>query len=58
MNEPYKTDCRCSEPHCAKCLSSNCKDKDCLIHTKEAKIAWRRNWELANNKVFPEADNF
>ena len=54
MNEQSNPKCQCNEPGCAKCLSVNCQDKDCLIHTKEAKIAWRRNWELGNNKKCPE----
>jgi hypothetical protein len=50
--------CLCNEPQCAKCLSVNCGDKECQIHTKEAKIAWRKKWEIANKKTFPHQDNF
>lgn len=38
--------CLCDEPLCAKCLSENCKVKNCLIHTKEAKLKWK----IKNNK--------
>lgn len=50
--------CQCDESQCAKCLSINCQDKNCQIHTREAKIAWRKKWEIANNKPFPHQDNF
>lgn len=50
--------CQCDELQCAKCLSINSKDKNCPTHTREAKIAWRKRWETANNKPFPEPKNF
>lgn len=50
--------CRCDEPQCAKCLSVNCKDENCPTHTREAKMTWRKRWETANNKPFPEPENF
>lgn len=50
--------CQCDESQCAKCLSVNCKDKNCITHTKEAKIAWRKRWEITNHKPFPEENNF
>ncbi len=50
--------CLCDEPQCAKCLSVNCEDKDCLIHTKEAKIKWQKNWEVDNKKPFPGPKNY
>ncbi len=50
--------CLCDTQLCAKCLSVNCEDKNCTTHTKEAKIAWRKNWELNNKKPFPKPENF
>lgn len=50
--------CKCDEPQCGKCLSVNCKDKECPTHTKEAKIAWRKRWEVANKKPFPHSENY
>jgi hypothetical protein len=50
--------CECSESQCAKCLSINCEDKNCPTHTKERKIAWRKNWELNNHKNFPHPENY
>jgi hypothetical protein len=50
--------CECTERQCAKCLGVNCQDKGCLTHTKEAKIAWRKRWEISNNKTFPHKENF
>lgn len=50
--------CLCDEPQCAKCLSVNCQDKDCLVHTKDAKIRWQKNWEVGNNKPFPGPRNY
>lgn len=35
--------CLCDTTYCGKCLSVGCVDKNCTIHTKEAKRAWRRN---------------
>ncbi len=46
--------CLCNEPTCAKCLSVNCKDDNCPVHTKENKIAWRKRWEKAHHKPFPK----
>lgn len=53
-----KEKCLYEERLCAKCLSINCKDKNCSIHTREAKIAWRQRWEIANKKPFPHEENF
>lgn len=50
--------CLCDEPRCAKCLSVNCRDKDCIIHTKELKMAWQKNWEFGNKKPWPEPKNY
>ncbi len=33
----------CDEPLCAKCLSGNCNDNNCLIHTMQAKVNFWRN---------------
>lgn len=51
-------ECLCSDKDCAKCLSINCQGKDCLIHTREEKVAWRKRWEQANKKQFPHAENY
>lgn len=50
--------CLCDEPQCAKCLCVGCQDKDCSVHTKNAKIRWQKNWEVGNNKSFPEPKNY
>lgn len=50
--------CGCIEPQCGKCLSVNCSDVKCAIHTKEAKMAWRKRWEFANKKPFPHPENY
>ncbi len=50
--------CQCEEPNCGKCLSINCQDHDCLVHTREAKARWRRNWEMASRKEFPHPKNY
>lgn len=42
--------CLCDTPLCAKCLSVNCEDKDCKVHTPEAKMRWQKNWEIGNKK--------
>lgn len=34
--------CRCDTAHCAKCLSVNCKDDNCPVHTQELKVDWHR----------------
>jgi hypothetical protein len=65
-SHPYHTNksevltkkCECDTPLCAKCLSVNCIDKGCLTHTKEAKIAWRQNWETNNKETFPHPENY
>lgn len=51
-------ECKCDESQCGKCLSVGCKDKNCPTHTKQAKIAWRKEWEMVNHKPFPEENNF
>lgn len=43
--------CLCNNSQCAECLSVNCKDENCPIHTKEYKTEWRRIWEI--NKKTP-----
>ena len=50
--------CKCDDAFCAKCLSINCQDKNCSMHTKENKMAWRKRWELANHKIFPSPENY
>lgn len=50
--------CICNTTLCAKCLSINCIDKNCTTHTKEAKIAWRKNWEATNKAIFPHPANY
>ena len=39
--------CLCDNSKCAKCLSVNCQDPECLIHTKENKETW---WLARGNK--------
>ena len=34
--------CKCADANCAKCLSVNCRDENCPVHTKERKELWRR----------------
>ncbi len=50
--------CKCVNVQCAKCLSINCQDKSCPVHTKEHKETWRRRWEEANKKPFPYPKNY
>lgn len=50
--------CLCKTPLCAKCLGTNCEDKDCQTHTKEEKIAWRKRWEKAHKKALPYPENY
>jgi len=50
--------CLCDDPTCAKCLSLNCEDKECRVHTKEKKQAWQQNWEKDNKKRFPHSKNY
>ncbi len=50
--------CLCAVPDCGKCLSINCKDKACLVHSKEAKKSWRLRWEVSNKKTFPHPKNY
>lgn len=50
--------CLCDNSTCAKCLSINCQDKNCKVHTKEGKEIWRRRWEEANKKSFPHPKNY
>lgn len=40
--------CLCDNPLCAKCLGVNCEDKDCKIHTHEAKVQWQKKWEAGS----------
>lgn len=40
--------CKCSEPLCGKCLSTNCKDENCITHTQENKNQWKRRREVGN----------
>lgn len=50
--------CLCDNPTCAKCLSVNCEDKECQVHTKEKKQIWQRNWEKGNKKEFLHPKNY
>ena len=50
--------CICDSSTCAKCLGANCEDKNCIIHTKERKEAWKNRWEEANKKSFPQPKNY
>lgn len=50
--------CLCDEPQCAKCLSVNCQDKNCLVHIREKKMSWRKRWEMNNKKSFPRPKNY
>lgn len=50
--------CLCDDPACAKCLSVNCEDKECQVHTKVRKQAWQQNWEEGNKKEFPHPKNY
>lgn len=51
LTDKHKMKCLCTDPQCAKCLGVNCQDKDCVIHTLEAKIAFRMKWEHSNRKA-------
>lgn len=31
------TECSCNDPLCAKCLSVNCRNTECTVHTQESK---------------------
>ncbi len=42
MDIKSKQQCLCTEPLCAKCLSVNCQDKECHIHTIKAKNKYRK----------------
>lgn len=44
---PASRECLCEEPNCAKCLGSNCSDVDCEIHTRQAKLKYKK--QLLNN---------
>jgi len=50
--------CQCMSSVCGKCLSVNCKDKNCPVHTKEKKEAWRKRWERVNKKPFHYPKNY
>jgi hypothetical protein len=50
--------CLCNEPLCAKCLSTNCKDKNCQIHSRETKMKWQKNWEMRNKRPWSEPKNY
>ncbi len=50
--------CLCSEPQCSKCLAGNCEDKNCTIHTREAKKGWQRRWEVSNKKPWSGPKNY
>ena len=43
--------CLCDNPACAECLSTNCQDDNCKIHTKDLKIAWHKCWKASNGKL-------
>ncbi len=49
-----KRKCLCNNPTCAKCLSVNCEDENCVVHTKKAKEIYRKNWERNHKKSFPK----
>ena len=42
--------CKCDESNCAKCLSGNCKDANCLTHSNEKKFAWLKKLNNKDNK--------
>ncbi len=50
--------CLCDNQTCAKCLGINCQDKNCKIHTKERKEAWRDKWEKINKRLFSHPKNY
>jgi hypothetical protein len=43
------TECQCDDPQCGKCLSSNCRDESCTVHTQRNKDK-RKEWERLNRK--------
>lgn len=45
--EPRK--CICEEPLCGKCLSINCEDPECTIHTKSMKELYKKRRFRENN---------
>jgi hypothetical protein len=53
LNGKRSKKCKCDVSDCAKCLGINCQDKNCSVHTKERKKAWRDRWEKAKKKPFP-----
>lgn len=53
--------CKCEDPHCAKCLSFNCADANCKVHTKQEKLKYkkrfRRNIESKISSLQSEGQN-
>lgn len=53
-NKDFK--CLCENPDCAKCLSINCLDDNCKVHTQEKKEAFAKRWERTHdNNIYSEA---
>ena len=50
MKKETTKKCLCDEAQCTKCLAGNCEDKNCTIHTREAKKGWQKRWEVSNKK--------
>ncbi len=46
-----KSNCICDNPECAKCLSVNCEDDACKVHTKKKKEARRRLFRIDSPSV-------
>jgi len=45
--------CKCHTQQCAKCLTVNCKDDNCPIHTKKLKADFkRRNPHMFQQTVY------
>jgi hypothetical protein len=51
MNEQPAEDrkCQCDDPSCAKCLTVNCKDDECPIHTMEEKKKRRKYFGIGDS---------
>ena len=52
--EKTKRGCLCGEPTCAKCLFVNCKDENCVVHTKERKERFKRTYHEGKLKFLNE----
>ncbi|MFA6524362.1 MAG: hypothetical protein WC264_02230 [Candidatus Paceibacterota bacterium] len=44
--DTYNVKCRCDIYYCDKCLSGNCKDEDCPVHTQKLKKNWHTRDDL------------